>query len=142
MSNQYLSFSDLRLLDDWNEEEAEQIDDLILPFKLKFLLWKNGVNINKPITCRWCYHRNLQNRVVYDKRIDFFERTDKPWLKSGASSLEAFIDSCDDKSMQNDLKRMQREGFSYEQYVAIIAEAERQELITEPEEETITDESD
>jgi len=101
--NYYLSFSDLRLLDEWVEPQPDEKT-------LAKLLFTNGLDITRKYETVFCKHRNLQSDVVDDYRIEGKERTDRAWRHSGAASLSAFLDSTKDLFLKEDLRKMSRQS--------------------------------
>lgn len=97
-----LSLSDLSLIDGFDNlfkravrekeffiEVGSEVECLH-PDILK-VLHTNGMNIDEKIILRSCAHRNLQGNVVSTVRFEGVERTDKEWLKGGASSFAAQV---------------------------------------------------
>lgn len=97
----YLSMSDLVLLDEWVAAFAQ--DDKA---QLQRILYKNGMDTDKGIEEQYCTHRNLQKEVVTCVRYVGSERCDQNWIKQGAASLEAYIDSAKDSSLKEELKSL------------------------------------
>jgi len=101
--NYYLSFSDLRLLDEWVEPQPDEKT-------LAKMLFTNGLDITRKYEVVFCKHRNLQSYVVDDYRVEGNERTDSAWRHSGAASLSAFLDSTKDLFLKEDLRKMSRQS--------------------------------
>lgn len=58
-----------------------------------------------------CHHRALTtNEPVYGPRITGFESCSEEWLSSGLASAEAILDSCTDKTLRDELVRMNKQG--------------------------------
>ena len=73
------------------------------------LLYKLGVDTSLLIEMIECQHRNLQGKVVEGKLFMAFERLDRDWVKSGHSSLEAFIASSNDPTLSKEIHEMNGE---------------------------------
>lgn len=73
------------------------------------LLYKLGADTSSPIEVLKCSHRNLQGKVVDGNLFMCFERLDKEWVKSGHSSLEAFIASSNDPTLSKEIHEMNGE---------------------------------
>ena len=60
-----------------------------------------------------CHHRALTtNEPVYGPRITGFESSSEEWIKSGKASAEAILDSCIDKTLRDELVKINRTGSS------------------------------
>lgn len=62
-----------------------------------------------------CLHRPLTaktNEPFFGIRVEGFERCDPEWLSSGLASAEAILDSCTDKTLRDELVRMNKQGSS------------------------------
>ena len=71
--NQYLSFLDLELLDDWEEAWKGQNEELFLQ-----ILHTNGADLNYGWNLEECLHRpRCSNQVEYGYVVRFRERQDK-----------------------------------------------------------------
>ena len=105
MNFMYLSFSDLRLLDDWVDPKPE-------PKELAKILHTNGMDITRPYEIVKCKHRNLRNQIVDDYRVEGSERTDLEWRQSGAASVCAYLYSTDDLFLKEDMRKMNRRSDS------------------------------
>jgi hypothetical protein len=58
-----------------------------------------------------CWHRALTtNEPIYGPRITGFESCSGEWLASGLASAEAILDSCTDKTLRDELVRMNKQG--------------------------------
>lgn len=58
-----------------------------------------------------CHHRALTtNEPIYGPRITGFESCSEEWIKSGKASAEAILDSCTDKTLRDELVRMNKQG--------------------------------
>ena len=101
----YLSFSDLRLLDDWVDPQPE-------PTNFAKILYTNGLDITRNYEVVKCNHRNLRNQIVDDYRVEGSERTDFEWRRTGAASINAYLYSTDDIFMKEDMRRMSRRSES------------------------------
>lgn len=104
MSNFYLSFSDLLLVDGFAEEYGKGGSEAIVKF-----LHASGMDITKPIEESVVNHRNLRQEAVTCIRYCGTERTDVRWIKSGAASLEATIASSKDSYLRSQLRGMSKE---------------------------------
>jgi DNA-directed RNA polymerase alpha subunit len=101
----YLSFADLQNVVGFrsslmteNTKEFERI------------LFENGADISKPYNVVRCLHRPRTSNKPYDGfRVEFTERTDKEWRNTGVASLEAWVFSSKDKSLQQEMRNMSRE---------------------------------
>lgn len=101
---QYLSYADLEKLDDWYE--AMPLEE---PEKFKEILWKHGLDHTKGITIRECRHRcRTSNKVVFCKRVECVERTDREWIKGALASEEAVGASVNDLSLKEELANMSK----------------------------------
>jgi hypothetical protein len=85
-----LSISDLLLID--NFKEAFGKDD---KQSIEKILFENGMDITEPYSLEFSKHRNLRGNIVSCQRYVGEERQDQKWLKSGAASWEAIVESCD-----------------------------------------------
>lgn len=108
MNFYFLSFSDLRLLDEWVEPRPDDKS-------LAKMLFANGMDITKPYEIVQRLHRNLQNEVVDDLRVEGSERTDFAWRRTGAASLGAYLYSTNDLFLKEEMRKMSRR--SDEQYI-------------------------
>jgi hypothetical protein len=117
----YISESDLLLSKEYYEgmNAAE-------PDKLKELLFIVGMDTSKPVIQKFDTHRNLQRKAYKGIRFVGEERTDKEWLRGGYASLDAHIDSSQDKTLCRELRDMCREGFGGEVYNEMIERAAKQ----------------
>ena len=75
------------------------------------LLYKLGCDITQEIEVMNCQHRNLQGDVVHCEYYLACERTDRQWVNSPSSSLEAVLSSSDDPSKRRLLREMSVQGF-------------------------------
>lgn len=73
------------------------------------LLYKLGVDTSMSVEVIECQHRNLQNKVVDGKLFMCYERLDREWVKSGHTSLEAFIASSNDTTLSKEIHEMNGE---------------------------------
>lgn len=101
MTDFNLSFSDLMLIDEFKHSVMSSDKE-----KLDSILFTNGMDTSKPYEIVTCEHRNLQNKVVNCPRIEGNERLDDEWIKSGAASLDAIIESTKDSDVRRDLRMM------------------------------------
>lgn len=99
----FLSFSDLKLLDDWVDPQPDET-------QMAKILFTNGMDITRRYEVVKCQHRNLRNEIVDDYRVEGRERTDAPWRRSGAASLGAYMDSTNDLFLKEDLRKMSRQS--------------------------------
>lgn len=111
-----LSVSDLLLIKDF--QVAFGNDD---KQAIEKILFENGMDVTEPYTVEFSQHRNLRGQIVSCDRYVGEERQDKNWLKSGAASWEAQVESCD-LDLRIALKTM---GKSYNNSGHIISELER-----------------
>lgn len=118
MNFMYLSFSDLKLLDDWVDPQPE-------PTELAKILYTNGMDITREYEIVECKHRNLRNQIVDDFRVEGSERTDPVWRQSGAASLNAYMYSTDDLFLKEDMRRMsKRADTQYIEKIKVTLEGE------------------
>jgi len=101
MNHYNLSYSDLRLLDDWKEPQPDVTT-------LARLLFENGLDITKPYEITRRVHRNLRDDIVDDYRVEGYERVDTRWRHSGAASLSAYLYSTEDLFLKEDMRKMSR----------------------------------
>lgn len=119
-----LSVKDLQLLDGWDDSLLEATPESNK--QLNEILWNNGMNVYKPYSVDVCLHRTLNNNVPwYGARINGMERTDKAWLRSGYASVEAYIASTKDLSLQKELMNMNRTSESFNEHTIIIEDKEK-----------------
>jgi hypothetical protein len=79
--------------------------------KILKILYKYGLDVNKPLEEVFCEHRNLQNKVVKCIRYEGYERTDKQYIESGLASVYAKIEaSKHDPHMKGELLSMLHQG--------------------------------
>lgn len=102
--NYHLSLSDLMLVDGFAEAYGRGFA------YIKCFLYASGMDTGRKIEVSIVQHRNLRNQAVTCERFCGNERVDKGWLRSGAASLNAFIESSPDKGLQQDLKDMSKES--------------------------------
>lgn len=77
------------------------------------LLWQFGFNTKVGIDLVECHHRALTtNQPIFGVRIEGVERHDKEWLSSGLASTEAQIEAVKDKTMRDELIKMNKTGSS------------------------------
>ena len=81
--------------------------------KVLKILYKYGMDVNKPLEEVFCEHRNLQNKVVKCIRYEGFERTDREHLESGFASMYARIEASErGAAFKGDLLGMLHSGGS------------------------------
>ncbi|WP_443698926.1 hypothetical protein [Pseudomonas sp.] len=85
-----LSLSDMLLVDDFAEAFGKDNKPAIHAF-----LYENGLDVEQGVEEFICQHRNLRKEVVTCILYQGHSRMDTPWLKSGAASWEAIVESCD-----------------------------------------------
>lgn len=85
-----LSVSDLLMIKDF--QVAFGNDD---KQAIEKILFENGLDVEEHYTLEFSQHRNLQGQIVSCERYVGEERQDTQWLKSGAASWEAQVESCD-----------------------------------------------
>jgi hypothetical protein len=99
-----LSFSDLMMIDRFKvaikEEDIQAVHRV---------LFENGLDVSQGATVVSCIHRNLQGKEFTGPRYEGYERLDSVWVKSGAASMEAIIESTCDKSLRKELRTMSRQ---------------------------------
>lgn len=111
-----LSISDLLLID--NFKSAFGSDD---KKAIENILFENGLDTAEPYTLEFSKHRNLRGNIVSCERYVGEERQDASWIKSGAASWPAVVESCD-LELRIQLKTM---GRSYNNTGHILYEMER-----------------
>jgi len=84
-----LSFSDLMLVTGWAKAYGENNKQ-----EIERILFENGIDTEEPYTVEFSQHRNLRGEIVSCERYIGEERSCKEWLKSGAASWEAEVESC------------------------------------------------
>lgn len=77
---------------------------------LERALWTLGLDISNGYQDHVRPHRSLMGTEENCLCFRGMERTDKSWLNSGYSSLEAVKGSSDDISMQRELERIRNRG--------------------------------
>ena len=110
-----LSLSDLLLCEGFAQAFGEGNKEQINKF-----LFDNGLDVSMGVDEVVCKHRNLRGNVVDCLMYQGHERGGE-WLKSGAASWDAIVESCD-VNLRIDLKTM---GSSYNNSGHIISELER-----------------
>lgn len=104
MTDYALSFADLMMVDGFKEAVKDN-DQLTI----KRILFENGMEVSKPYEVVACNHRTLLGKEFNGPRFEGEERLDNVWIKSGAASLEATIESVKDSSIRHDLRIMSRQ---------------------------------
>jgi hypothetical protein len=84
-----LSLSDCLLISGFAEAFGKDDKQVIHTF-----LFNNGMDVEQGVEEFFCKHRNLRGQVVDCILYQGHERNDS-WLKSGAASWEAIVESCD-----------------------------------------------
>lgn len=99
-----ISMADLMYVEGFAEAygKAEDNDE-----SLKEILYKCGVDVQKPFDWHFCTHRRITNEVVTCLRVEGHERIDKEWLNSGSASYDTKIDSYEDITFRHELRKMQ-----------------------------------
>lgn len=107
-----LSFSDLALLDICKGGGCAN-----LPFEMLLeIAYNHGLDIKDGYEIQKGLHRNLRSQVIDCEYIIANERLDDEWIKSGNASMEAIMASSKDASMIREMKHIQNQGKSIEQY--------------------------
>jgi hypothetical protein len=102
----YLSFFDLKQVVGFS---SSLMTENLKEFER--ILYENGADISKPYNVIKCLHRPRTTNAPYDGfRVEFTERTDKEWRSTGVASLEAWVFSSKDKSLQQEMINMSRES--------------------------------
>ena len=97
-----ISQSELEQIPIWNVNLEKDNPELF-----KAILWRLGVDSESKIEIQeGLLHRNIFNKVVNCKRYVGLERTDREWLQSPHSSLEAHYLKAD-PSVQEDMQKLQ-----------------------------------
>lgn len=104
MTEYSLSFSDLMLVDGFREAVVSSDAQAV-----NRILFTNGMDVSKKFEIRTCNHRNLQGKEFNGPRFEGQERLDQAWIKSGAASMEAIIESSDDSHMRVTLRTMSKQ---------------------------------
>ena len=77
------------------------------------LLWQFGFDTFTGYEFVECNHRALTtNQPIFGVRIEGVERGDKEWLASGMASTDAKIESCKDKTLREELLKLNKTGSS------------------------------
>jgi hypothetical protein len=77
------------------------------------LLTNLGFDVKAGYTIDVCTHRALStNEAVNGPRVNGYELMTKEWLESGLASVDAKIESCKDKTLREELLRMNKTGTS------------------------------
>lgn len=111
-----LSISDLLLVDNFKEAFGKEDKQAI-----EQILFDNGMDVTEPYSLEFSKHRNLRGNIVSCQRYVGEERQDRVWLKSGAASWEAIVESCD-LDLRIALKTMSQQ---YSNTAHIVGEIER-----------------
>lgn len=99
-----LSFSDLVLVDGFKKAVMEQ--DIQTVHRI---LFENGMDVSKKVKIVSCNHRNLQGKEFNGPRYEGYERLDPVWVKSGAATMDAIIESSNDPHMRVKLRTMNKQ---------------------------------
>lgn len=95
-----LSFYDLAQVDGFNEAVKNQDKAA-----MNDILYRSGMCVDLGYDIVSCTHRVLTRKEPWTgPRVEGYERTDHAYIATGASSLDAYIASCDDASLRVDLK--------------------------------------
>ena len=77
------------------------------------LLWQFGFDTKYGVDFVERTHRALTtNQPITGVRIEGVERQDREWLESGLASTEAKIESCKDKTLRDELLKLNKTGTS------------------------------
>lgn len=105
-----VSFHDLKKLPHFFKMSSLEILSPDNDDKLRDVLWELGVDTNRVYNYSACKHRTFDGEVVIDFSIVGDERTDKQWLNSKYSTMQALIASQKDNELKSDLIRASSEG--------------------------------
>lgn len=105
MADYALSFHDLMLVDGFKEAYEIQNSKVF-----ESILQTNGFDVSLGYELVACNHRTINNIEYYGIRVEGFERTDPAWIATGCASLEARIESTNDKSLRKTLRVMSYQG--------------------------------
>lgn len=105
-----VSFHDLKKLPHFFKMSSLEILSRESDEKLRDVLWELGVDTSRHYGYSACKHRTFDGEVVIDFSIIGDERTDKQWLKSKYSTMQALIASQKDNELKSDLIRASSEG--------------------------------
>lgn len=105
MAHYNLSFHDLMFVDGFKDAFDSQNTKV-----LDAILFTNGMDTSVGYELVHCTHRTI-NKILYTGiRVEGFERLDKPWLATGAASMEAQIEAVQDIHLRHDLRKMRSSG--------------------------------
>lgn len=77
------------------------------------LLTNLGFDVKAGYTIDVCTHRALStNEAVNGPRVNGYELMTKEWLNSGLASVDAKIESCKDKTLREELLKLNKTGCS------------------------------
>lgn len=113
MAHYNLSFHDLMLLDGF--KDAVDSDNKKL---FEAILYANGMDTAIGYEIVANTHRVLPRRgeaegkLYTGFRVEGFERIDPEWLETGAASIDAHIEGCEDLTMRHELRKMKYQGAS------------------------------
>ena len=100
----YLSFSLVDLVQLPDFKLASKMDD---KETMNRILYNLGMDTSKEMEWHWCLHRCLSTNIPQENyRIEGEERLDKEWLTSGNASLDAVIQSSNDISLKDELRKL------------------------------------
>lgn len=99
-----VSFSDL-MRDPDVKQAIESGNEVVFKEQLYLL----GFDTSAPYEFVQSLHRNAQNKVVNDLRVEGWERLDDAWIKSGYASDEAIIASAKDPNLRRTLREMNKQ---------------------------------
>lgn len=103
MAYKFLSMADLMLIPEFPEAYGKSEED---DSALKSILYECGIDVEKEYDWHYCTHRRMNNEVVTCPRVEGKERIDREWLESGMASYDSRIDSYEDISFRQELRKM------------------------------------
>lgn len=103
MSEYVLSMSDLLHVDGFYAACMDADLDTV-----QRILHENGMDMNKHYKVERRLHRNLRKKVVECDLFMGYERTDKEWIATGVASMDAIIESTEDKNLRFTLRTMSK----------------------------------
>lgn len=101
---------------------------------IEIMFYALGMDRDFPIESMECYHRNLNNEVVYGKRYVGCERSDYFWLTSGYCSEEMRrqVATGNDLGFKEDLRMMENQPCVTQMFIdflyALYGEPEMEEV--------------
>lgn len=90
-----------------------EMDDVVASYTYQL-----GADIKRPMVVQACKHRKLNKEPVISYCYVYYERSDKEWIKNSCATLEALIDSQEDLSLREELRRLSAQGGIYDTFIA------------------------